>query len=67
MKPGFLRDVDRLLEDAVTNQCSESVEGCEAMSLDAEDWCGVCMLVHDVREIVKKHASLSSGPSKETK
>jgi len=64
--PRFARDVERLLDGAIENHCCSLVapEGCEAYGHDVEEWCGVCLLAHDVRELVNKHASHTKGEAR---
>jgi len=55
-RAAFVRKVDELCVSAIDNQCtnlSGNGSGCEEYGHDVADWCGVCLLVHDIRKLVE--------------
>ena len=51
MSEDFMRKLEELCEGATSNSCRD-------YGRDVKDWCGVCLLVHDIRKLI---ASLLDG------
>lgn len=50
----FMSRLEHLCDIAQLNHCPNDPPCSEDEPLESDDWCGVCLLVHDVRALLRR-------------